>query len=975
MLINDPISHYKIIKKLGRGGMGEVYFAEDTKLDRPVALKFLHPQVIGDPTAKERFIREAKAASALDHINICSIYEIDESDTGQMFLAMAYCSGQSLNDKIDLGSLSFEEALDITIQIARGLEKAHAKDIIHRDIKPANIIITDEGIVKIVDFGLAKLKGQSAITREGTILGTVAYMSPEQTMGVDIDHRADIWALGVVFYEMLTGERPFKGDYQEAVIYNILNTDPQSIREINPNVPEELEHVVYCALRKDPKSRYKSAAKMLEDLRAYQESLSSGEWVRVNFQSFVRLLIKPKVAIPLTVLILAVVLFSTWYSNRQSKILWAKEVALPEIKRLVDSDWRDYTEAYKIAEEAEKYIPDDPRLAELMSSCALNINIKTEPPGADVYVKEYDTPDSAWKHIGISPLKNIRMPIGFFRWKLEKEGYETVSAASSSWDYTLNEKYIPFDLVRVLDKKGTIPEGMVRVQGCELDFGKFDDFFIDQFEVTNRQYKRFINAGGYRNKEYWKHKFVRNGTILTWDQAMEFFVDRTGRPGPSLWQAGDYQEGEDDYPVSGISWYEAAAYAEFVKKSLPTELHWGLARGEETPMVRWFQMGGAAIFIPFSNFNSKGPNRVGSNQSVSPFGAFDMAGNVREWCWNKTPHGRLVRGGAWDDAAYQFANWSQIPAFDRTDRNGFRCVIYPDPDKIPTSVFDFIEWEEPFDFYKEEPVSDTIFKVYKEKFDYDPLDLSARVEKDDSHDDWIKEHVSFDAAYGDERMIAVLFLPKYTNPPYQTVIYFPGEQAIWRNSSNEIVDSMEFKVFLSFIVKSGRAVLYPVYKGTMERESKQPEPGFETHRQAERRVQIVKDFRRCIDYLETRAEIDIQRLAYYGLSWGGDWPAAIIPAVENRLKASVILAGGLDYTGRPEVNPINYISRVKLPTLMINGKYDMVFDSQIKPMYDLLGTPQKDKDLNLYESDHIPPQDKFIRDTLNWLDQYLGPVI
>jgi dienelactone hydrolase len=248
------------------------------------------------------------------------------------------------------------------------------------------------------------------------------------------------------------------------------------------------------------------------------------------------------------------------------------------------------------------------------------------------------------------------------------------------------------------------------------------------------------------------------------------------------------------------------------------------------------------------------------------------------------------------------------------------------------------------------------------------------VEKDESHDDWIEERISFDAAYGGERMVAVLFRPKYTDPPYQTVIYSPGDQANWRNSSSEIAGAMEFKVFLSFIVKSGRAVLYPVYKGTMERKSKQPEPGFDTHREAEYRIQMVKDFRRCIDYLETRTDIDTQRLAYYGLSWGGEWPAVIITAVEKRLKTSIILAGGLDYTGRPEVNPINYISRVKLPTLMINGKYDMGFDSHSKPMFDLLGTQKKDKNLKVYETDHIPPQNEFIKETLAWLDRYLGIV-
>ena len=224
-------------------------------------------------------------------------------------------------------------------------------------------------------------------------------------------------------------------------------------------------------------------------------------------------------------------------------------------------------------------------------------------------------------------------------------------------------------------------------------------------------------------------------------------------------------------------------------------------------------------------------------------------------------------------------------------------------------------------------------------------------------------------------MIAVLFLPKNAAPPYQTVIYFPGVQAQWRKSSREIESSMEFKVFLSFVVKNGRAALYPVYKGTMERNFERPDPWDNTHRQTEYRIQLVKDFKRCIDYLETRQDIDSQKLAYYGMSWGGHWPGVIIPAVEERLKASVLLPGGLGDPGRPEVHPINYVTRVKTPTLMLNGKYDANFpyETSAKPLLDLLRTPDEHKELKLYDTDHIPPLNESIKEILAWLDKYLGP--
>ena len=265
-MIGQTISHYKILEKLGSGGMGTVYRAQDLKLDRYVALKFLPPHLSQDEESKKRFIHEAKAASALNHPNIATIYEIDEAE-GQMFIAMEYVEGPSLQDVIvganGRSPLPIDLAIDYAIQIAEGLSKAHAKGIIHRDIKPANILVTEDGVVKIVDFGLAKLAGATKLTKEGTSMGTVAYMSPEQTQGAEVDHRTDIWALGVVLYEMLTGEPPFKGDYEQAVIYSILNEEPDF-----SGIPEALIPVVQKALAKQAEERYQNVGEMLADLKA-----------------------------------------------------------------------------------------------------------------------------------------------------------------------------------------------------------------------------------------------------------------------------------------------------------------------------------------------------------------------------------------------------------------------------------------------------------------------------------------------------------------------------------------------------------------------------------------------------------------------------------------------------------------------------------------------------------------------------------
>jgi len=276
-MIGQTISHYKILEKLGGGGMGVVYKAEDTKLKRTVALKFLPPDLTRDDDAKERFVHEAQAASALDHNNICTIHEIDETEDGQIFICMAYYEGETLKKRVTSDQLSVNSVIDIAIQIAQGLAKAHEHGITHRDIKPANVMITKDGVVKIVDFGLAKLAGQKGLTKTGTTMGTVAYMSPEQAQGIDTDHRTDVWSLGVVLYEMLTGQLPFRAEYEQAVIYSILNEDAKPMADLRTEVPMELERIVSKAMAKSPDERYQRVDEMLAMLRALSKKLEAGQ--------------------------------------------------------------------------------------------------------------------------------------------------------------------------------------------------------------------------------------------------------------------------------------------------------------------------------------------------------------------------------------------------------------------------------------------------------------------------------------------------------------------------------------------------------------------------------------------------------------------------------------------------------------------------------------------------------------------------
>ena len=266
-MIGQTVSHFRILERIGGGGMGVIYKAEDIKLQRIVALKFLPPELTRDSDSRQRFIHEARAASALDHPNICTIFETDETEDGQVFIAMACYTGETLKQKIDRGISSLDEATHIALQIAQGLSKAHKLGIVHRDVKPANIFMTEDGQVKILDFGLAKLAGQSKLTTMGTTVGTVAYMSPEQARGTDVDRRSDIWSLGVLLFEMVTGRVPFRAEYEPAIVYSILNESPPAATAVRPDTPEELNRIIKKALEKDPAERYQDADDLIADLR------------------------------------------------------------------------------------------------------------------------------------------------------------------------------------------------------------------------------------------------------------------------------------------------------------------------------------------------------------------------------------------------------------------------------------------------------------------------------------------------------------------------------------------------------------------------------------------------------------------------------------------------------------------------------------------------------------------------------------
>ena len=662
----------------------------------------------------------------------------------------------------------------------------------------------------------------------------------------------------------------------------------------------------------------------------------------------------PPVRILFPALLAAIVLIglaAVLYYRHGAPARWAREIALPEATRLVDAG--KYAQAFSFLLRAQRAIPEDPRLQRIRREISHAASIRTTPSGATIWVKAYEDPDGEWLPLGQSPIENFLLPVAYFRWKIAKPGFRTLETGGGYFSDTLDFH---------LDPQGSVPPDMVHIPAgtfhlLSLNPVQLDDYWMDKYEITNRQFKQFVDKGGYRDRKYWREEFRNEGRVLSWDQAMAEFHDATGRPGPSAWELGDYPPGHDDFPVNGVSWYEAAAYAEFAHKQLPSIYHW----------YRAADLGIHSDILMFSNFDGSGPAQVGSHPGLGPFGTYDMAGNVREWCWNSTGTRRYLVGGAWNDPRYSYSSIKAALPFDRSPANGFRCVTYPGR-PVPVALTGPIE-KPARDRGTENPVTDREFRILQNFYSYDHTALRAVTESvDESSRDWKMEKIGFDAAYGNQRVTARLYLPRNAKPPYQTIVYFPPRSALYMRS----IDDFEVR-FISFLVKTGRAVLYPVYQGMYERRLTAP-PGPSGER--DRVIEQSKDLRRSLDYLETRPDIALSRIGYYGISDGARL-GLIQLAEEARIRAAVLSAGGLSPGRKPlEIDEINFAPRVRIPVLMLNGRYDFMYaaDSDQVQMFRLLGTPEKDKRYVLFNSGHMPVQQQEIKETLDWFDRYLGPV-
>ncbi len=950
---------YEILAVAGSGGMGEVYRARDTRLHRIVAIKVLPEGLLQDPGRRRRLEGEARAVSSLSHPHICTLYDVGHQD-GVDYLVMEYLDGETLAARLQRGPLPLDQALRHAVEIAGALVVAHRQGIVHRDLKPGNIMLTPVG-AKLLDCGLAKMVHDSPPggdasgapmaaleprTRVGVVVGTPAYMSPEQAQGRSVDSRTDVFSFGLLLYEMLTGRRAFGGDSHAQALAAILRDNPPPVRSLRAEVGDDVEQVVNRCLQKDPAARFPDASALLEILQACE--------ARRLIQSVTRNGLKRGwVLVAVSVVVLAAVAFSAWSWRRTTRERWARRTAVPEIARLAEAE--QPVAAFRLAQEVGPLLKGDPQFERLWRDIAVPMSLRTEPPGAEVFLRAYGDPGAEWIRLGVSPLENVRAPFGQLRWKLVMDGYEPVELAFNPGGLPPSVKLVP---------REQAPAGMVLVPGGRYAYRttravELADYWLDRFETTNREFKKFVDKGGYAEQTYWKHPFVKAGRTLGFDEAMALFRDATGRPGPSTWELGAYPEGQADLPVAGVSWYEASAYAEFAGKSLPTFHHWFRAAGADDIF---------SGILPLSNFGGKGPTPVGSKEGLSPWGGYDMAGNVREWVWNAAGPRRYSLGGAWSDPTYLFTGPDALDPFDRSPIQGLRCAVYatPPPDEALGSIETVFR-----DYSKEVPVEDAVFTAYRGLHQYDPGPLDARTESSEADSEyWREVRVSYAAATGGERIPATLFLPKNASPPYQVVVYFPPGSALRLHSIRE-AGTRQF----AFLVRGGRAVLFPSYKGTYDRRLPPGTGGPDAWRDTV--IQWSKDVGRSLDYLESRPDIDGGRLAFYGLSMGATI-GPILGAVEPRFRTLVLVGGGLSTEEEPpEVDPFNFAPRVRVPVLMINGSHDFLFplETSQNPLFRLLALPENAKRHYVFDGGHVPPRlQEVARETLDWLDRHLGPV-
>jgi dienelactone hydrolase len=524
------------------------------------------------------------------------------------------------------------------------------------------------------------------------------------------------------------------------------------------------------------------------------------------------------------------------------------------------------------------------------------------------------------------------------------------------------------------------PAGTVAVSGGEYRLASYyrpseqpatlKDFFIDRTEVSNRDFEAFVRDGGYRRPELWKHPFADAGKTLTFDQAMARFHDATGLPGPREWRGGAPLPGREDHPVTGVTWYEAAAFAEWKGRKLPTIYQWERAARPRLDTVDnvfpWGAMREGTDATERSNFLGGDTVPVDSMPfGASPVGALHMAGNVSEWCRNVHPPGYAARGGSFRDAMYAFGQTAALPGFYTAPTLGFRCVVSGDGDEGDIAL------NPSGDVPVYKPVDDAKFAEFRKRYEYPQTPLNARVVERVEAADWTREKITFDV--NGKVVPAYLYLPKGFKPPFQTIQFAPAGDVT--AGLRTVTHSIE--IIFPPLIRAGRAVFSVELEGFIGRPRP---PGFQLPARdrdewVEYTVGRVTEMRRGLDYLMSRPDIDHDRVALIGISAGGG-PGVFATALESRYRAVVFAGTGIarrEIVYAPAANRINFVPRIKGPTLMVQGRYDedTSLKSEAEPLFRLLPEPKR---IELYDGPHVAPIEFFIPKVTNWLDEKMGKV-
>jgi formylglycine-generating enzyme required for sulfatase activity/dienelactone hydrolase len=985
------LRRYEIRTLIGEGGMGQVYVARDVELERNVAIKVLPSEVSGMADRLLRFSQEAKLTSALNHPNVAHVYEIGHEE-GVHFIAMELVEGETLRERLGARTLSVSDTLELATQIASALAAAHAAGIVHRDIKPENVMIRPDGYVKVLDFGLAKLRefrgeeGATAVkTGPGMTMGTVDYMSPEQLEGGDIDARTDIFSLGVMLYEMLGGRRPFTGENTAAVMTSIMTREAPPISTVRNDVPQPVQSLLEKALAKKPQERFTSAGEMAAALKqahteAQVEAIRSEEVRRISGEVGTRVPVRRiGMIVGALIAVLAVVAAGTLVA-RQRRTRTAMG-SLENAEKLLAR--HSYAEAFAAASAAGKVLAGEERVSSVIAASSDELSVTTSPPGARVFLQRFGDPAGRVLS-GTTPVEKLRIPRGEYILSIEKEGYATVRLPLSTTPIRWNDVQVdqpPPPIRLTLRKSSEVPAGMVFVAGGEQQLGGWSrpsdrivdlaDFYIDEREVSNRDFQQFVREGGYRRRELWKHPFTDGEKTFSFEEGVARFRDSTGVPGPRGWAGGEPQAGKEDDPVTGVSWYEAAAYAEWKGKRLPSVYQWERAARPNktspfTSTLPWGLVSQGTDVAERANFSGKGVMPVTSMPfGLSPFGALHMAGNVTEWCRNPRPPGFTTRGGSWNDPVYNFGETGSYPPFYSDTSIGFRCVKETRADNqgdFGLSVAGYAP--------RYTAVDDAAFEEIRARYNYTRGNLNAEIIERKELPDWVREKIRFPAANG-QTALAYLYLPRGYSPPYQIIHFIPaGDVDSGLRPATAAIEGR----FVS-LIRGGRAVFTVIIEGYQERPRDGELPPQQSPEYVDYLVSRVTDLRRGLDYIGTRKDIDSTRIGLIGPS-AGSATGIVTAALDRRYRSVMFIGAGVRATdtGRqPAANRINFVPRISAPALLFQGKYDetVSLKSESEPLFALLKEPKR---MELYEGGHAPHLEIAIPAMQKWLDETLGPV-